>query len=229
MNKLKVLVRQIFKPKTTTIMGVRIITDRQVISKTICKAIYREKYEDKEALLVQECLRPEDRVLEIGGGIGLVSLLCAKIVGDGNVQSFEPNPRAVEIIRKNYALNNMKPNINCAAVTLHDGEVKFHFNDNIISSSLIERENSHPVSVPSRNITNVITSFQPTVVVMDAEGAEIELLPNCAHPDIRAMLVELHPHIVGEAEIQSLVSVMDEKGYFIEKRRGEKIVMFHRK
>ncbi|MGI9355888.1 MAG: FkbM family methyltransferase, partial [Rhizobiaceae bacterium] len=178
----------------------------------------------------RENLRAGDRVLEIGGGVGLISLLCAKTCGAENLSIFEPNPAAVAAIKGNFALNGMKPHITEAAMALEDGTTGFFMNDNIFSSSLIDRKNeAKPVAVATRDIRSVIAQEEPTVLVMDIEGAEIDVLPLAAAPSIRAMIVELHPHIVGHQAINDLVETMASKGYPVSVRADEKVVMFESK
>ena len=58
---------------------------------------------------------------EIGCGIGLVSLVARKICTEGFVISYEANPQMETLIRKNYALNNLVPNLEMKAVSI-DGK-----------------------------------------------------------------------------------------------------------
>ena len=63
-----------FKPNFIVIDRVRVTTDLQDVTKIIRKGLYKETYEKPERILIKKALKPDDRVLEIGGGIGLVSL-----------------------------------------------------------------------------------------------------------------------------------------------------------
>jgi len=54
-------------------------------------------------------LRPGDRFVDIGTNIGMISLLGARLVSEeGRVDSFEPNPEALQVLKKNIDLNSIE-------------------------------------------------------------------------------------------------------------------------
>ena len=110
-------------------------------------ALFKGTYEDNERRLVRGLLKPGDRVLEIGTGIGLVSLVCAKICGAGNVLSYEANPQLERIIRKNYELNGLTPNLRMRAVTTDGRSVSF-FRPTISSRHPSPNERALPKKCP---------------------------------------------------------------------------------
>jgi FkbM family methyltransferase len=60
------------------------------------------------------CLRPGDTLIDVGGNIGMITLLGARLVGaTGRVHTFEPNPQAAAAIREALDDNRI------ASVTLH--------------------------------------------------------------------------------------------------------------
>src|SRR5881394_476791 len=63
-------------------------------------------YELGTQSFVMACIRPGDTFCDIGGNIGMMTLLGARLVGDaGRVHTFEPNPREVERISSTLAEN----------------------------------------------------------------------------------------------------------------------------
>ena len=52
------------------------------------------------------------------------------------------------LIRRNFALNNMQPNLEQAAIATHDGEMAFHMHENIISSLVVDRDETSATQVP---------------------------------------------------------------------------------
>jgi FkbM family methyltransferase len=208
--------RKMFKPSVTPIGdGLRVRTDAGLPA-DIRKALYKECYEADELSLVRAVLRPGDRVLEIGAGIGVIALACAGICGAGNVTSYEANPRTAERIRANFALNGMTARLRERAMATRSGETTFYFSDNIISSSLIDRDFGGETRVPCDDIAAVVRELDPTVIVMDAEGAEIELLPHAELSGVRAMIVELHPRIVGEDAVARLTAELAARGLVVD-------------
>lgn len=67
--------------------------------------------------------------------------------------------------------------------------------------------------MPSDALADVLAELRPDVVVMDVEGAEIELLADVDLAEVRAMVVELHPHIVGEDKIAALMASLEARGF----------------
>jgi len=65
-------------------------------------------YEDHLQRLLAAALAPGDRFVDVGGNIGMITLLGAKAVGpQGEVQTFEPNPDCLERLRAVLALNRI--------------------------------------------------------------------------------------------------------------------------
>ena len=186
----------------------------ETIPRAVRNGLFKNTYEDGEREMLRRCVRAGDKVLEIGGGIGFVGIAAAKIAGEGNVVSYEANPRQKEVIEANYALNSPVPELRMKAVT-HDGKpVTFHQSDNVISSSIYQRaETQTAITVPSDALADVLAELRPDVVVMDVEGAEIELLADVDLAEVRAMVVELHPHIVGEDKIAALMASLEARGF----------------
>lgn len=205
--------RRLFNVKTITLDGIVVSTELGTISKQVRDGLFKGTYEEPERILIREALQPGDRVLEIGGGIGFVSLLCAKICGAANVLTYEANPRMIETIQRNYSLNGMAPTLRAKAITARDREVTFFVNDNIISSSLHERKDGRAQTVPADPLDEVIAEWKPTVIVMDVEGAETSILPASNLDGVKTLILELHPHIVSEAAIAAMKGHLQKLGF----------------
>jgi FkbM family methyltransferase len=220
--------RRLFQVKTIALDGIVVSTELGPIGKQVRDGLFKGTYEEPERILIREALRAGDRVLEIGGGIGFVSLLCAKICGPSSVLTYEANPRMVEIIQRNYALNKIAPTLRSKAITARDREVTFFVNDNIISSSLHERKDGRAQTVAADPLDEVIAEWKPTAIVMDVEGAETTILTASELPDVTKLILELHPHIVGADAIAKLVQHLNKLG-FLEQSAVEKSVWFSRR
>jgi len=60
-------------------------------------------------LLMNACLRPGDRVIDVGANIGMLSLHASSRVGaNGLIESFEPNPECCARIRRVLDRNGIK-------------------------------------------------------------------------------------------------------------------------
>lgn len=199
--------------------GVALKTGPSDIPRSVRSHIFKGGYEAVEAELVTGIVTPSDRVLEVGTGIGFVSILCAKLAGEGRVTSYEANPALEPIIRANYTLNGLSPDLRMKAVTVDGSPIRFFADPNILSSSLIDRDlESTEITVDSDPMADVMAEIAPNVIVMDVEGAEVDLLTAADLSSVRAMIVEVHPHIIGEDEIAAMDAAIALQGLHIAKR-----------
>jgi FkbM family methyltransferase len=219
-------IRRALNVKRITLDGIIVSTERESISKCVRQGLFKGTYEEPERILIREALTPNDRVLEIGGGIGFVSLLCAKICGAQNVLTYEANPAMVATIQRNYALNSLTPALRSKAIAPEPGEVTFFIDDNIVSSSLHTRAGK-PHTVAADSLRAVLAEWKPTAIVMDIEGGETTVLPSARLDGIEKIVVELHPQIVGDAAIAALKSHLNQFG-FTETRSIHKTSLFTR-
>lgn len=208
-----------------TLDGVQLNTDASQV-KQVRSALFKRSYEGPERMLVQRVVRPNDTVLEIGAGIGFVGLLCARLAAPGRVVSFEANPVMEPVIVANYALNPVAPELRMRAVTRDGTPVRFHTSDNVISSSLYARaETGSEVIVPSKALTDVLAEIEPDVLVMDVEGAEVDLLDGPEMQSVRAAIVELHPHVVGEDRIAQMLQALAQRGFAVRAEVENNVVL----
>ena len=206
--------RRLRDVEVMAIHGVKICTARGEIPKSVRSMLFKGTYEAHECNLVKHTVHPSDRVLEIGAGIGLVSLVATRNCGEGNVLSCEANPALESIIRGNYMLNGWVPNLTMCAVTSDGRDLTFFRDNNVLSSSIFDRGlTDEEIIVESIAINDLIDRHRPSVIVMDVEGSEIELLPAADLSQVREVIVEMHPHIVGEEKIVSLVKNTEAKGF----------------
>lgn len=225
-RSLKLHWRRLLDQREITLDGVRISTDPAMLPRFVRSALFKETYEDYERQLVQEHLKPGDRVLEIGAGIGFISLLCAKICGPENVVSYEANPLLEPIIRANYALNGMTPSLRMRAITTDGQPIAFFRNNNIVSSSVKERQGfSERLEVQSDAFDEVIRKQRPDTIIMDVEGAEIELLSQSALEGIKRIVVEVHPHITGNDKVEGMLDALRTKGFIVQSEAHKTILL----
>jgi FkbM family methyltransferase len=219
-------IRRALNVQQIALDGIVVSTDPTTLSKCVRDGLFKGTYEEPERTIIREALTSSDRVLEIGGGIGFVSLLCAKICGPHNVLTYEANPAMLATIRRNYALNNLTPTLRSKAIAPEAGEVTFFIDDNIVSSSLHTRAGK-PHTVAADSLNAVLAEWKPTALVMDIEGAETLVIPSSRLEGVEKIIVELHPHIVGEAAINALKDYLYKFG-FAETRAIHKTSLFIR-
>lgn len=207
--------------RVVMIDGVRLHAGPGSVSRQMRNGLYKGNYEAGERTLLPRAVQPGDRVLEIGAGIGLISLLRRRLAGPGHVASYEANPRMAEVIRRNFALNGLEPDLTMKAVTEDGAPLRFFVDDNIISSSMIRRRDGvAEIEVPSEAIGTCIARHRPDVIVMDVEGAELGLLRRADLAGVKRILVEMHPHIVGKEAVAALARDVCAAGFELAERVG---------
>jgi FkbM family methyltransferase len=205
--------------KTVRIDGVLLACGSEDVPAGVREDLFRNTYEDTERKLLLQVLQPGMKVVEIGAGIGFIGLLASRIVGDSNVWSYEANPSLEPIIRGNYDLNGLTPTLTMKAVTRDGSPITFFRSDNIVSSSVFDRaRGDKQITVESVAFDDIMSELHPDVVIMDVEGAEIELLASQMRQEIRHLIVEMHAHIVGQQKIDGLVSHLEQEGFKLEAR-----------
>lgn len=225
-RNVKLYWRRLLSKKQVTLDGVTVSTELGTLPRFIRSALFKETYEYHERQLVSATLTKSDRVLEIGTGIGFISLLCAKRCGAENVLSYEANPLLEPIIRNNYRLNGLTPNLRMRAITTDGQPITFFRSDNIVSSSTKERGgHAEKTTVQSDRFDQIIAEHKPNVIVMDVEGAEIELLSDLHQTGIKHIIVEIHPHITGEKSIEEMLSKLKKSGFEVKSHAHKTILL----
>lgn len=125
-------------------------------------------------------------------------------------------------------MNNWTPNLLMKAVTSDGRDLTFFQDSNILSSSAYERElESKQITVASIAIDKLVTAHNPSVLLMDVEGSEVELLPACNMSNVKTIIVEMHPHIVGPETISALSDRVQSQGFTLADTR-HKTYLFNR-
>ena len=204
-------------PEQVRVGNVLIRIDPLAMPKSLIRAILRGDYELPERNAVVRILRTGDRVVEFGGGIGVVSMTAARIAGPGTVHVFEPQPVACDLIRQNARLNGLEINCSNVAVASQTGRRTFWSTSNIISSNLFGgrkdgKGQTSTVEVETIAIEEILKSHRPNVMIVDIEGAEVEVLGGCDLAGVEVIVIELHPHIVGDDAIAALEAYLGAQG-----------------
>lgn len=184
-------------------------------------AVYKGRYERSEARCLNCLLKASDTVMEIGAGIGFLSTLAALRIGSDRVHAYEANPAMIPVIERTYALNGVQPTLTNATLGESDGVVEFFVEENLTESSLFRRSDSaKAVSVPRLDINREIERIRPTVLVIDIEGAECELVPLIRWQAIEKVLIDLHPFVIGEEKVKDVVAEIVAAGFTVDRRRS---------
>lgn len=190
------------------------------LTETRVRRIEQARYEGEEIAGALSVVGAQDRVLEMGAGLGIVGAVTAKNGQPQAVLSFEANPNLVPHIRALYALNNLEDRIEVRNELLISSpdrppSMTFHVHNSFLGSSLIDREGrkTTPVEVPTVAYDAVKKDFEPTVLIMDIEGGELDFLEHADLDGIRAIVIEFHPNVYGIEGVKRCKTLLRSAGF----------------
>lgn len=210
--KLIVLVKNLFGVYWHAVEGVY-LPIRDEIGFNTLRWIVNGQYEQGEIEIIKQRIEPQDRILEIGTGLGFVSVYCAKIVGSENVYTFEANPLNIEIALRVFKKNKVSPHLQNALLSDSRGMINFPVNrkSRLASSSLMA--SGEVVQVPQLVLNDIIRDIQPNFLIMDIEGSEYDVFRIIDFQSIYKIQVELHPSILGQEKLNEIFYRLKENGF----------------
>lgn len=184
-------------------------------------------YEAGDFDLYRAHLSRGERVLELGGGVGVAAACCAQIT-ETEVTVVEPNPRLHDLIRRQAAANGVRVRVDprCATTSTTPPRVPFHLNAELWRSSLLPDvgEVYDAIMVDAVSVHALLDTHQPDVLIVDIEGSERELFEDPPQRIPRKLFVEIHVPRIGETASADLVERLTGLGYRLVDHRAW---MFH--
>ncbi len=186
------------------------------LDETIRAALVSGKYESMELRALSGVLQSDDVVMELGTGIGLLSAYCAKQLGGHRVFTFEANPKLENRIRETYRLNQVNPQLEMCMLAEHDGERDFFIHQAFWYSSANNPTGAVEVArVKTRSLNDRIQQIRPTILVMDIEGGELELMRFINLSPFRCVVMEIHERVLGRGDADGIVRRFYAEGFRI--------------
>jgi hypothetical protein len=87
------------------------------------------------------------------------------------------------------------------------------------------------VTVDTEDINHEIAIHKPSLLIVDIEGGEKELIQkiNFKENTILKLLLELHPHIIGEEETNKIIKFLFESDFLLDTAKsGNYVYYFYR-
>ena len=195
-------------------------------------ALREDRYELKESDAAKRMIRPDDVVLELGGGIGYMSSHMSRNCGAKHVHTFEANPSLIPYMHEVHAANEItNVTVHHALLAPRKGKpVKFYVRRNFLASSM-DKDAADDIieeaDVEVLGLNTTLKDLKPTFLMCDIEGAEAELLPAGDWSNLRAAVIETHPQWIGQHGVQAVFDAMHRAGltYFPKASNG-KVIAF---
>jgi len=207
------------KVQWTELDGIQL--DLSQLSLKVRNRIMMGIYEAHEKRMCHEFLNANDSVLEIGGAIGFIGLLCQKKIGIQKYYVFEANPKTLEILRANYQLNGLRPAAWNMALGPGEGPLQLEVASDFWENSIVPRSTQagpgKTVQVPGNTLRDLLRSAgaQVNVLIIDVEGAEQFMDLDEIPPEVDKIIIELHPDVLGARKTYDLVAGLIQRGFYV--------------
>lgn len=214
--------------KQRRVLGPTFTSERETI-RTRSGDAFRVRPDTHDAMIITEIygprgysrrlrIEPGDTVLDIGAHIGTFSVRSSRIAG--RVVAFEPDPGNAELLRENIARNALGACViemhERAVVGNDDQQRTLHVSPEgrTSASSFHVRRGRKAFTVQCSNINTVMKRYRPTVLKIDCEGAEDEIV--AAMQDwsgVREVAMEYHVSMLRDQDLSRyhrLLAVLDD-------------------
>ena len=174
-------------------------------------------YERAERSECERHIRSDDKVIEFGGGIGVISCTINRKLKNPEAHVVvEANPEALVFLHRNKKRNKAR------FLALHGVVSPNKIESMYFGEALSEfSRESYQTRIAGTTLTDLHQKYGPfNVLVMDIEGAELFVASESAHllKEYRLIILELHPSIIGEADCEAVRSIFRSSGFV---RKGD--------
>lgn len=202
-----------------SISGLSLTLPASLLTAPIQRMLEKGWYEVEERKALEANLRSDDCVLELGGGAGLLAAFSARLVGADRVTTVEANPKMLPVIQNNLAQNDysaVKVRHGMVLEQPQEKEAAFYVPESFWAASqdTCAMDSSWlSISVPVIPLETLLNEEQPTVLVVDVEGAEASYFFSDLPNSLRLIIVELHPQKYSGHAIRALFNRLDKQDF----------------
>jgi FkbM family methyltransferase len=197
------------------------VPDAPHLGPTMIRNMQEGRYEGAEVRHGLAEVREGDRVVEMGSGAGIVGGIVALNRRPARMVSFEANPNLIPHIEALYRHNGIDGIIEVRnRIVLSEPDppedVTFFIRGNFLGSGMTitkGQARAVEVRVPVVAWDEVKAEVDPTVLLMDIEGAELEFFQHADLGGIRTIVVEVHRHIYQRPGMNTIRASLSRQGF----------------
>lgn len=189
-------------------------------------------YERPMLVALVEHLDPNRSVVELGGGIGVISCLVNKMLRHPEQHIVvEADPRVIPLLAENRARNQCKFTILHRVLAYGSRLSNFYLTDAFISSGA-KSHTDKIILLPTTNLNGIVQQFhfEDFSLICDIEGSEVDLINNeldCLRQWVNTIILESHSQIVGAEATEKMISNLLTAGFQLVSHRSP-IIVFKR-
>jgi FkbM family methyltransferase len=173
------------------------------------------EYEAGERKLIREFLRTDDRVIELGGCIGVLSCLVnSRLSSPCRHLVVEANPELIPLLKRHRELNRACFEIEECAVST-EPEVTFAVHRFMTHGGVFAQGGTRRIRVRGRSLADLHDSHGPfNALLIDVEGSELEILRISSNLllEYRLVIIELHKEILGVEGLEECRRILASAG-----------------
>jgi FkbM family methyltransferase len=165
---------------------------------SVTQNIYTGLSDFADCALLLHLLREDSLFVDIGANVGIYTVLAAGVVG-AHVVSIEPVPKTFSKLRINLRLNNIENKVSPHNIGLGCQEAILRFTSEQGSANHVIEDTSWPgpsVQVPVSTLDEVLQGSSPTLIKIDVEGWEPEVLAGAVStlrsPSLLGLIIEMN-------------------------------------
>lgn len=171
---------------------------------------YKELFEDE--IYNFKTTKENPFIIDCGANIGLSVLYFKGLHPKATVLAFEPDAANFKLLQKNITANGLKDvTAMQSAVWTHNDTVSFSSNGS--QGSQISNENKNSVTVKASRLADFLNQKQVDFLKIDIEGAEWEVLKDCAPylHHVQDLFVEYHGKVDEAEKLAGLLDLLKNK------------------
>lgn len=146
-----------------------------------------------------------------GANIGLEVMHLEQLFPNAKIKAFEPDPDLFEILRSNIDRNESRAEAFNVALHTTNGKLKFQ-----PDGKLGGKIGFGPTEVESKRLRDLLVEEKRIdLLIMDIEGAENEVLPDCADQlyKVENIFVEWHSAENSPQQLSELLNLLKQSGF----------------
>lgn len=183
-------------------------------------------HEIEERELIKRWLPSNVPVIELGGGLGVVSCLVNRTLKDRkNHIVVEANPAMVPVLERNRNINVCGFEIVNKAIAYDQAVVRLNLDRDFVGSTIAGSVASNVAEISTTTIAKLMR-FDVAGIVCDIEGAEAGIiereLPELGRR-IQFFMAEMHPSILGEDRVNKLLKDLETLGFRLCEKMGDSV------